>query len=64
MKRLNSAENTKWWRTAEVDKAEMSFRAYFTVKHGRDFARTVMRVAAQSVARGDRLRQPQINIFE
>jgi hypothetical protein len=42
----------------------MSFGTYFTVKHGRDFARMVMRVAAQSIAGGDGLRQPEIDVFE
>src|SRR5260370_31414476 len=52
------------WRTAEIYKAEVSFRANFTVKHGRDFARLVVRVSAQSIAGGDGLRKPGIDVFE
>src|SRR5260370_34825644 len=52
------------WRTAEIYKAEVSFRANFTVKHGRDFARLVVRVSAQSIAGGNGLRKTEIDYFE
>jgi hypothetical protein len=54
----------QWWRTAEIYKAEMSVGTYFTVNHGGDFARMVIRVEAQSVPSGDGLRKAEIDVFE
>src|SRR6266567_9178490 len=42
----------------------MPFRAHFTVNHGCDFARTIVCIATQSIARSDRLCQSEINVFE
>ena len=54
----------QWWRTAEIHKTELPFGTYFTVEHGRNFTRLVVRIAAQSIARSDGLRQTEINVLE
>ena len=51
-------------RMAEIYEAKLPSGTYFTVQHGRDFTRTVILIPSQGVARGDRLRQPEIDVFE
>jgi len=63
-KRPNSAENTNGGGTAEIHEAEMPVGTQITVKHGRDFARTVTFVPPQCIAGSEGLRQPQVDIFE
>jgi hypothetical protein len=49
---------------AKINETKKTFGTHFAIEHGCDFARTVFGIASERVARGDRLRQPQINFFK
>ena len=51
-------------RVAEIYKAKMPAGTDFAVQHGRNFTRIVIRIASQSVAGSDGLRQPEIDLLE
>src|SRR5882724_5055248 len=51
-------------RMAEIYETKISTGAYLPVQHGRDFTRIVILIPPQSVPRSDRLRQPEIDVFE